>query len=287
MVLQKISQAVFPGVSWKHPLIATGLKVVDPLDKAVRLIGGRGKYPPMSIRVRSNGLRRQFNGRKFEELGAKLVEELTDRAGLEHGSRVLEIGCGCGRFAFALASKLDEGAYTGVDIDGPSIEAARTNEFLSNKNFTFRHLDVHNTEYNPEGKTPASEYRFDFPDNSFDVIFLVSVFTHMLPADVKNYIEEISRLLAPGGHLMFTTFVMDAGTEFDGNDFVYGTGPYRSSHPEMHEICIGYYLDFIDECFKDAGLERVGNPIYSTKGRQLSGVETTDFDQDLIVARKV
>lgn len=287
MVLQKISQAVFPGVSWKHPVIATALKLVDPIDKAVRLAAGRGKYPPMSIRVRSNGLRRQFNGRKFEELGGKLVEELTARAGLNHDSRILEIGCGCGRFAFAMASKVDDGAYTGVDIDGPSIEAAQNNAFLSRKKFTFRHLDVHNTEYNPEGKTPASQYRFDFPDGSFDVIFLVSVFTHMLPEDVRNYIKEISRLLAPGGHLMFTTFVMDAGTQFDGNDFVYGTGPYRSSHAEMHEICIGYYLDFLDECFKETGLERVGEPVYSTKGRQLDGVAKTDFDQDLVTARKL
>ena len=285
-MLQQISQRIFKGVSWKHPLIAAGLRVIDPADKLVRSLAGRGHYPPMSIRVRSNGLRNQFNGKRFGELGGILHEELTERAGLTAQSKILEIGCGCGRFAFAFADKVADGAYTGVDIDGPSIQSAKSNAFLSRKKFAFHHLDVHNTEYNPDGKFAADEYRFDFADNSFDVVFLVSVFTHMLPADVKNYISEIGRMLKPGGHVVFTTFVMDAGTQFDGNDFIYGTGPYRSSHPEMHEICIGYYVDFLDECIKEAGLQRVSDPIYSVKGRQLSNVETTTFDQDLIIARK-
>ncbi|MEP3052148.1 MAG: methyltransferase [Erythrobacter sp.] len=285
-MLQKISQAIFQGVSWQHPVVAAGLKVLDPIDKAVRLAVGRGKYPPMSIRVRSNGLRKQFNGRRFEELGGVLTSELANRAGMKPDSDILEIGCGCGRFAFALAPQVEDGAYTGIDIDAPSIDAAKSNSFLSQKKFEFRHLDVHNAEYNPGGKVPASEYRFEFEDGSFDVVFLVSVFTHMLPADVKNYIKEIGRLLRPGGHLMLTTFVMDAGTTFDGNNFVYGSGPYRSSHPEMHEICVGYFLDFLDECLTEAGLERTGAPVYSAKGRQVPDAQHTDFGQDLVIARK-
>ncbi|MEM1195495.1 MAG: methyltransferase domain-containing protein [Pseudomonadota bacterium] len=285
-MLQRISQSIFKGVSWQHPVIAAGLKALNPVDKAVRIAGGRGHYPPLSIRVRSNGLRRQFNGKRFEELGEVLTQELADRAGMTRSSRILEIGCGCGRFAFALAHKVEDGAYTGLDIDAPSIASAQSNTFLSRKAFTFRHLDVHNAEYNPTGSVPASQYRFAFEDGQFDVVFLVSVFTHMLPDDVRNYILEIGRMLKPGGRVMFSTFVMDAGTRFDGNEFVYGTGPYRSSHREMHEICVGYYLDFIDECFGEAGLSRVGDPIFSRKGRDVPGAETTGFGQDLIIARK-
>ena len=285
-MLQRISQTVFKGVSWKHPIIAAGLRVVDPIDKLVRSLANRGHYPPMSIRVRSNGLRNQFNGKRFSELGGILHDELVARAGLTPQLKVLEIGCGCGRFAFAFAPKMDDNAYTGVDIDRPSIASAKSNAYLQRKKFAFHHLDVHNAEYNPNGKYSAEEYRFDLDDNSFDVVFLVSVFTHMLPADVKNYIKEIGRMLKSGGHVMFTTFIMDAGTHFDGNDFKYGSGPYRSSHPEMHEICIGYYLDFLDECLAEAKLERVSGPVYSTKGRKVPNVETTAFDQDLIIARK-
>jgi SAM-dependent methyltransferase len=285
-MLQRISQTIFQGVSWQHPVIAGGLRVLDPIDKLVRVAGGRGAYPPMSIRVRSNGLRNQFNGKRFESFGKILADELANRAGLKRDTRVLEIGCGCGRFAFGLSDVLEDGAYTGIDIDAPSIAAATDNAFLSRKKFRFEHLDVRNAEYNPTGKVAANEYRFEFDDDSFHVVFLVSVFTHMLPDDVKNYIKEIGRMLKPGGHLVFTTFVMDAGTTFDGNNFVYGTGPYRSSHPEMHEICVGYYTDFIDACLKEAGLERTGEPVYSTKGRTVPNVETTEFGQDLIIACK-
>lgn len=285
-MLQRISQTIFQGVSWQHPVIAAGLRVLDPIDKLVRVAGGRGAYPPMSIRVRSNGLRKQFNGKRFESFGKILAEELANRSGLNRDSKVLEIGCGCGRFAFGLSDVLEDGAYTGIDIDAPSIVSAKNNTFLQRKKFRFEHLDVHNAEYNPTGKVSANEYRFEFDDNSFDVVFLVSVFTHMLPDDVKNYIKEIGRMLKPGGHLMFTTFVMDSGTKFDGNDFVYGTGPYRSSHPEMHEICVGYYIDFLDECLREARLVRTDDPVYSTKGRSVPNAQTTEFGQDLIIARK-
>ncbi|MEL6737418.1 MAG: class I SAM-dependent methyltransferase [Pseudomonadota bacterium] len=285
-MFQTLSQSIFKGVSWKHPLIAAGLRVLNPIDYAVRVAGGRGHYPQMSIRVRSNGLRRQFNGKRFESLGASLKRELQGRAGLTPQSQVLEIGCGCGRFAFALADTLEQGGYTGVDIDKPSIEAANRNAFLSKKRFTFQHIDVHNTEYNPGGTTPASQYRFDFPENSFDVVFLVSVFTHMLPDDVRNYIKEIGRILKPGGRVMLTTFIMDVGTTFGEAEFVYGSGPYRSSHKDMHEICVGYFAEFFDECFAQSGLEPLGEPVYSTKERLIPNAETTDFDQDLVLAQK-
>lgn len=280
-----LSQSVFKGVSWKHPLIAAGLQLLNPIDRLVRSVSGRGHLPPMSIRVRSNGLRYQFGGQRFDRLGGVIARELVERAGLNHGSKVLEIGCGCGRFAFALAPVLGNGGYIGVDIDRPSVEAAKRNRFLKDKNFEFHSLDVHNAEYNPEGKIEAAHYRFDFNDESFDVVFLVSVFTHMLPDDVSNYISEIGRILKPGGVVMFTTFVMDAGTTFGENSFVYGSGPYRSSHKDMHEICVGYYMHFFDAELAKAGLQRIADPVYSDKGRAVEGART-DFGQDLVFARK-
>ena len=48
-------------------------------------------------------------------------------------------------------------------------------------------------------ETKASEYTFPYEDGEFDVVVLTSVFTHMLPDDVAHYLDEIARVLKPGG----------------------------------------------------------------------------------------
>ena len=45
---------------------------------------------------------------------------------------------------------------------------------------------IYNKKYNPAGKCKWSEYGFSFETQSFDSVFLTSVFTHMLPQDMDN-----------------------------------------------------------------------------------------------------
>ena len=75
--------------------------------------------------------------------------------------------------------------------------------------FRFRLVAVRNRDYNPRGKVTASTFRFPYPDASFDFVFLTSVFTHMLPADIENYMREISRVLKPGGVSLTTWFLLN------------------------------------------------------------------------------
>ena len=41
-----------------------------------------------------------------------------------------------------------------------------------------------------------------------DVAFLTSVFTHMLPEDVEHYLDELARVLKPGGRTLITWFLL-------------------------------------------------------------------------------
>ena len=50
--------------------------------------------------------------------------------------------------------------------------------------------------------------KLDFPDATFDFVCATSVFTHMLPAGVANYLREIRRVLRPGGRCLATFFVL-------------------------------------------------------------------------------
>src|SRR5262249_5025506 len=41
------------------------------------------------------------------------------------------------------------------------------------------------------------------------LVFLTSVFTHMLAADVRHYLDEFERVLRPGGHCLTTCFLLN------------------------------------------------------------------------------
>ncbi len=134
------------------------------------------------------------------------TEVLTD--GLASTDRVLDIGSGIGNLALALIDT-HQGTYDGVEINREA--AAWCERAISplNARFRFHHADIAGGAYNPNGRLAASGYRFPFPDASFDFVYLGSVFTHMLPADVAHYLAEIARVLAPGGTCAASVFLLN------------------------------------------------------------------------------
>jgi len=159
-------------------------------------------------------LRQLFDGttdyRQFQKLGDALVKNLV-RHGLQPHQRVLEVGSGNGKNARALTKYLNrQGRYEGFDVV-PSGVAWCQQEIASRfPNFRFHRADIHNRTYNPAGKTPAHRFRFPYADETFDYVFLASVFTHMLPADLGNYVAEIARVLKPGGRCFASFFLLNA-----------------------------------------------------------------------------
>lgn len=123
----------------------------------------------------------------------------------------LHAGCGIGRMAVPLTGYLSaEGSYEGFDIVPEGVRWCQENITPKYPNFRFQIADVHNDRYHPEGSQKASEYRFPYADGSFDFVFLTSVFTHMLPQDMENYLSEISRILRSGGRCLITFFLLNA-----------------------------------------------------------------------------
>ncbi|MGH9872606.1 MAG: class I SAM-dependent methyltransferase [Pyrinomonadaceae bacterium] len=145
----------------------------------------------------------------FVESGEEFFRYFIDLAALRPDEQVLDIGCGTGRMARPLTKYLTSGSYDGIDIVAPSIEWCEQTYGPRFPNFHFHFSDIYNKAYNPAGKHLAAEYRFPFAAASFDFIFLTSVFTHMLPADLENYLSEITRVLKPGGRCLITYFLLN------------------------------------------------------------------------------
>jgi len=146
----------------------------------------------------------------FTAIGLEFLRHFIGIGGLEPNERVLDVGCGIGRMAIPLTRYLGaEGSYEGFDIVDEGIEWCQTQITPRFPRFRFTVADVYNGLYRPDGRFQARDYVFPYPAESFDFVFLTSVFTHMLPADIANYVRQIARVLRPGGRCLMTCFLLN------------------------------------------------------------------------------
>jgi len=174
------------------------------LDLADRLTGRRDRLtPPRRMS--------QYVGHgDFATVGGEFLALIRTHAGLIDTERVLDVGCGIGRMARVLTSVLKPpGSYDGFDVTRSGIEWCQRRYGRQPAPFRFTHVDLANDTYNPGGQQTASSFRFPYDDSAFDLVIATSVFTHLLPDDTMNYLAEIGRVLAPGGRLFSTWFIVD------------------------------------------------------------------------------
>jgi ubiquinone/menaquinone biosynthesis C-methylase UbiE len=241
--------------------------------KTVDLIAGsRGKaIPPLELRHKL--------GQDEEHSGEAYVQSLRSLCGLKPRERILDVGSGCGRVALSLAHYLNtKGSYEGLEIVKEFVDWCKKNISSRYPNFQFKHANIYSQAYNPDGIFRASQYKFPYDDESFDVVFLSSVFTHMLPEDLKNYIREISRVMKKNGRCWISYFLLTNETTRVANDstrihFV-NAGEYYTANRNIPESAIGYDVKKILDLYKKNNLEIV-KPIHYIPERQ-----------DIIIARK-
>ena len=113
-------------------------------------------------------------------------EQVLQAAGLEHGQRVLEVGCGPGFFTVPAAEIVgDRGTLTALDISPLAI--ARVREKIGK-------AGVRNVE-----TVLADAAQTGLPSGSFDLIFLFGLEHHKGEMDL--ILPELWRLLKPAGTL--------------------------------------------------------------------------------------
>ena len=158
--------------------------------------------------VPPEGMRDQTGTGDYLEVGRHFFDLFTRFGGLKPTDCVLDAGCGMGRMALPLLGYLKPPArYEGFDIVASHVEWCQKAIHAKYPHFHFQRVDVLNRHYNPKGRFTAEKFRFPYSDGSFDFVFLTSVFTHMLPAAVENYLREIRRVVKSDGR-MFATFFL-------------------------------------------------------------------------------
>jgi SAM-dependent methyltransferase len=128
--------------------------------------------------------------------------------------------------------------------------------------FTFTCADVQNTLYNPGGAQSASSWRFPFPDGTFDLVFAISLFTHLLEHSADHYIAEARRTLAPGGRMLLTWFLLaDLDTPSPAFHFTANVGVTAVADPASPEAAVAYPETWVRERIGAHGLA-LREPIY-------------------------
>jgi len=266
------------------PVIRRRIKEYRTNRRKARLFGALAPLVP--------SVEEMFDGpqtlEEFKANGEEFLGIYKDIGHLQPNERMLDVGCGIGRKTLPLTQYLTEQAvYQGIDITKAGIDWCRARITPRFPNFHFLQVDVYNKYYNPDGRYRASEYRFPFADATFDFVMLGSVFTHMLPDDLENYLSEVYRVLATKGRCLITYFLLNEESDrlmaagrstlhlehvFDG---------YRTASIEEPELAIAFHEKWIRGLYGKLGLriQRVDLGSWCGRADYLSY-------QDLILATK-
>jgi len=126
---------------------------------------------------------------------------------------VFDFGCGCGRLARQLIQQQPRPQrYLGIDLHAGMIAWCQHNLARAAPGFEFAHHDVYNFHFNPGNEKPRI-LRFPVEDRAFTLVTAWSVFTHLNEGQAVHYLQEVARILAPGGVFHSTWFLFD---KYDG-----------------------------------------------------------------------
>lgn len=226
-------------------------------------------------------------GGDFLSIGKHFASLLVEYCGLNDSSCVLDVGCSVGRNAIPLTQIITKGEYFGFDVNKDSIEYATKHISTKYPKFYFQHINVFNGVYN-RSSNALSAQSFTFPyDTKFDIVFLVSVFTHMVAQEVERYISEISRVTKKGGKILITYFLLNDQTKRALNEkrtersFPYAFKNYHASDPIYQVGAIAYEQSYIEELYK----WHVLNILHVLPGWWADAEKPTSC-QDIIIAEK-
>jgi len=179
-----------------------------PTPKLMHMVSGRYNLEGLYL----NGM-----------LGADSIKGILANNGIDFGqfSSVLDFGCGCGRIIRFWRDYANVKIY-GTDYNEALIDWCRS--YLPFAAFSVNSLDS----------------RMDYRDGQFDFIYAVSVFTHLTEPLQHFWMDELKRILRPGGYMYITvlgTRNQDKLTEMERMEFSRGNIIVENSRFPGTNIC--------------------------------------------------
>lgn len=165
------------------------------------------------------------------KMGADSIINILEKNHLmiQNFDTILDFGCGIGR-VLRHFSKICGPKFFGCDYNPKLINWCLKNIHFANFRLNFL------------------ETKLNYPDEKFDFIYVLSVFTHLKESQQFFWITELSRVLRPGGYMLITTHgekylsqltsegqeKFRSGNIVINNDEQTGTNICSSFHPESY-----------------------------------------------------
>jgi 2-polyprenyl-3-methyl-5-hydroxy-6-metoxy-1,4-benzoquinol methylase len=182
------------------------------------------RYPP-EARVYANALYRERN--------RAILYAVPERPGW-----VLDLGCGAGDLAIAIAERTPD--VVGADIAASNLAVAKENARRAERHVAFVHA-------------PAE--RLPFADGTFDVVVMADVIEHV--PDVAAALAEVRRVLRVGGRLVCATPIRATIRALGAFDRTVrrlaGARVSPASEREVYERFLS--ISELRRCLRDAGFE--------------------------------
>jgi SAM-dependent methyltransferase len=176
------------------------------------------------------------------------ADRLLNQMNLGAESAILDIGCGAGRLPIGLlARQFSFLSYLGLDVDHQRITWCNENLEKKDERLTFQFVDIKNDRYNPGGK---DQFDVGLAGRKFDIIYLYSIFSHLIQRDVERYLDIIHDSLTDFGSCFVTMFVADGVPPCTENPPDFGVLKWQG---RLH--CVLYNRGNWESMVGQAGLE--------------------------------
>lgn len=219
--------------------------------------------PPPKLRFR---VAEDASASRFVSVGQRTADDLhraLENSGfkLEDGAAALDFGCGCGRTLVWLAKQFPAVRWHGTDVDAEAVLWCQRN--IPGAAFTVNR---------PLPPLPHA-------DHSFDLIYGISVFTHLSKEYQLAWVQELYRILKPGGLLLLTFYAqhvwesLDETRAVERDEFVFQTSTKMK----------GILPDWYQTAFQSQSQTIA---MLSAHYAEVTCLERGFGDQDVIAARK-
>jgi ubiquinone/menaquinone biosynthesis C-methylase UbiE len=199
--------------------------------------------PNHNLRTTSSTTIRHYYESGLTTMLPIIVAAMHEGFEFDKNQNVLDFGCGVGRQLLHISKWYPKINLSACDVDADVITYIHK---------TFPRVSAYANSFDPPLR---------YESDSFDMVYSVSIFSHLSLTDRQKWLKELFRILVPGGLLLITINGLQSLRVSHGKEL-------RSQFTEQHLAREGFIFDSSDN--ETAIQQRIENPRFGQHARGIT-----------------